>query len=573
MVGINSNIAAASATRNLGTANSVVSSSIAKLSSGNRIIKASDDVAGLAIGTSLASVVKTLQISLLNTQQATSVLSIADGALQQIGDILSRQKSLATQANSGSLGLTERGYLNQEFQALTSEIDRIVTATQFNGITLLNGSLGASTEGLSTLAATVSFDTTAANLYSGTVGTSAVNSSTLGLTISNDDGNAAIIGSTAGIQVSAETFSANNTVVFQISLAGQTYRSAAASLATANTNVALTFTNTADSGATIAFNLLTYGIPASTANLNTIASNIQADLDGLTIYQSRTFATTTGNITSTTLNGTILEGLDGADFQLVGTSFNTTDNTAPVISSFSAVAETTTTDGKITATINGESYSTVDGEFDSAGNDLQGQNLGGGTGIIRLYKAGDAVANPNEYLDIDITSGSGASYTSIDFDSAGSANAISAALNQAFGTGSNGALSFQVGANVTDAIAVSIDSVKTTDIFLDGNGDYQAVDITTQQGAQDAIEVLDNAVASVISRRADTGAAISRFNFAASNLEVSIANQDNARGTFLDADTATESTNFATAQVKLQASIAVLAQANALPRTLLQLLQ
>lgn len=122
-------------------------------------------------------------------------------------------------------------------------------------------------------------------------------------------------------------------------------------------------------------------------------------------------------------------------------------------------------------------------------------------------------------------------------------------------------------------IAVSIDSVKTSDIYVDNDDNAQIIDVTTQENAQQAIEVLTNAVASVIARRADVGAAQSRFNFAAANLETSISNQDSARGSFLDDDIATESTTFASAQVRLQASTSVLAQANALPRDLLRLLQ
>ncbi len=568
MVGINSNFAALSATRNLGSANSVVSSSIAKLSSGNRIIKASDDVAGLAIGTSLAGTVKTLQISLLNTQQATSVLSIADGALNQIGDILSRQKSLATQANSGSLGLTERGYLNQEFQALTLEIDRIVTSTQFNGITLLNGSLGASTAGKDTLATTVTFVDT------GTIGTSALDGSTF--TVADDSDNSTVIGSTAGIIVTG-TYSNNNNASFTINLGGVTYISNTVNLATINGNQNLTFTNPTNSGGTIDIVLDNYAAAITSQTLmNTLAAAIQADLDALTVYQTRTVATTTGNIESDTLDGTVLEGLDGGDFKISGTIFDTAEDTAPVVGAFSGTAETSTLDGNITTTIGGVTYSTAAHQFDSGATDLQAAVLGGGgtpgttAGVIRLWKNGDD-ANTNEWLDITLTSGN--ALDNLQFDTAGSVKLLTDALNTAFGVGSNGALSFQVGGNVTDSISVSIDSVATDDIFVDDDGAAQTLDITTQQGAQDAIEVLDNAVSSVIGRRADAGAAISRFNFAAANLEVSIANQDAARGSFLDSDIASESTNFASAQVRLQASTSVLAQANALPRDLLRLLQ
>ncbi len=563
-IGINSNLSASSATRNLDIANTSVSSSVAKLSSGNRIIKASDDVAGLAIGTSISSTVKTLEISLLNASQASSVLSIADGALAQIGDILARQKSLATQANSGSLGTTERGYLNQEFQALISEIDRIVDSTTFNGITLLDGTLGASTDGLSALAATVSFVDT------GTVGSTALDGSTF--TLSTDNGNSAVIGSTADISVTGDLVF-NNTAVFTITLEGVTY-TAEANIVTTDANLTLAFTNQADTGATITIVLSTYTGGSTQGAVNTIADAIEADLDALTVYQSRTIATTDGNIEAATLDGTILEGLDGGDFQIQGTAFDVSGNTAPVVGAFSVTAETTTSDGDVTVTLGGVTYSTVADQFDSTdADDLQAGSLGGGTGIIRLYRAGDSTTYANEYIDIDITVASGAVVDNAQLDSAGAAQLLEDALNAAFGVGSAGALSFQVGAAVTDEISVDIDSVTTTDVFVDDAGDAATLDITTQTGAQDAIEVLDNAIASVISRRADVGAAQSRFNFASANLEVSIANQDAARGSFLDANVAGESTLFATAQVKLQASIAVLAQANALPRNLLQLLQ
>lgn len=141
MVGIISNSAALFAQRNLDVASSQSESSIAKLSSGKRIISASDDVSGLAIGTVLQTTVSTLRTVLGSTSQAQSLLNIADGGLQNIGDILQRQKSLAVQANTGSLSDNERAFLQQEFSNLTSEIDRLVTNTNFNGVTLLDGSV------------------------------------------------------------------------------------------------------------------------------------------------------------------------------------------------------------------------------------------------------------------------------------------------------------------------------------------------------------------------------------------------------------------------------------------------
>lgn len=138
---INTNIAAYSAQSNIGRASSSASSSIARLSSGNRIVRASDDVAALSAGTSLRTNVTTLRVALINSSQGSSLLQVADGALNQLTDILQRQKSIAVQAGSGSLTSAERGFLNQEFQNLTNEIDRIVQNTNFNGVNLLDGSL------------------------------------------------------------------------------------------------------------------------------------------------------------------------------------------------------------------------------------------------------------------------------------------------------------------------------------------------------------------------------------------------------------------------------------------------
>ena len=138
---INTNIAAYMAQSNIGKASDMASSSIARLSSGNRIVRASDDVAAMSAGTSLRTNVTTLRMALVNTAQGSSLLQVADGALSQVTDILQRQKSIAVQAGAGSLTSQERSFLNQEFQNLTQEIDRIVDQTNFNGVSLLNGSL------------------------------------------------------------------------------------------------------------------------------------------------------------------------------------------------------------------------------------------------------------------------------------------------------------------------------------------------------------------------------------------------------------------------------------------------
>ncbi len=138
---INTNIAAYSAQGNISRASNAAASSIARLSSGNRIVRASDDVAALATGTGLRTNVTTLRRALINTSQGSSLLQVADGALSQVTDILQRQKAIAVQASGGTLTASERTFLNQEFQNLTQEVDRLAKQTNFNGVSLLNGAL------------------------------------------------------------------------------------------------------------------------------------------------------------------------------------------------------------------------------------------------------------------------------------------------------------------------------------------------------------------------------------------------------------------------------------------------
>ncbi len=143
---INTNIAAYYAQLNIGIASSNASASVSRLSSGNRIVKSSDDVAALSTGTSLRTNVSTLRTALINASQGTSLLQIADGALSQITEILQRQKAISLQAGSGSLTDSDRVFLNQEFQALSQEVDRLTGSTNFNGVKLINGSLSTSSK-------------------------------------------------------------------------------------------------------------------------------------------------------------------------------------------------------------------------------------------------------------------------------------------------------------------------------------------------------------------------------------------------------------------------------------------
>ena len=135
------NTAANSALRFLNYNSSQASSSVSKLASGSRIVKASDDAAGLAIGTRLKADVTALTQAGINASQGASVVQVADGGLSRIGDVLQRMKALAAQSLSGVPTNTERAFIDAEFQELISEIDGIATTTRFNGDSVLDGTV------------------------------------------------------------------------------------------------------------------------------------------------------------------------------------------------------------------------------------------------------------------------------------------------------------------------------------------------------------------------------------------------------------------------------------------------
>ena len=151
---INTNVSALRAHHNLTRVNEEVSKSMAKLSSGFRITRAGDDAAGLGIANVLRADIRALGQAARNSEQAGSVLGIAEGATGTIQKMLERMKELAAQAASDSVDSAGRSRITNEYQALRNEIDRTVSTVKFQGNTLLNGAFGATINSASTALAT-----------------------------------------------------------------------------------------------------------------------------------------------------------------------------------------------------------------------------------------------------------------------------------------------------------------------------------------------------------------------------------------------------------------------------------
>ncbi|MCP4603524.1 MAG: flagellin FliC [Proteobacteria bacterium] len=140
---INTNVASINAQRSMSRTQGTLNTSMARLSSGLRITAAKDDAAGLAISEKLRGQIRGLAQAERNANDGISMVQTAEGALNEVSSALIRMRELAVQASTGTLGTEERKYLEDEFLALVSEIDRIAEVTEFNGQKLLNG--GAST--------------------------------------------------------------------------------------------------------------------------------------------------------------------------------------------------------------------------------------------------------------------------------------------------------------------------------------------------------------------------------------------------------------------------------------------
>ena len=136
---VNTNIASFNAQRRLGNSTAQLQKTFERLSSGLRIVRAVDDAAGLAIADNLRADQRVASVAIRNANDGISLISIADGALSEVGSVLSRMAELSEQSANGVLTTVQRSALNNEFFALGSEIERIAVTTEFNGLKLLSG--------------------------------------------------------------------------------------------------------------------------------------------------------------------------------------------------------------------------------------------------------------------------------------------------------------------------------------------------------------------------------------------------------------------------------------------------
>ena len=144
---INTNVSALNAQAALAKNSRAMSSAMEQLSTGSRINGADDDAAGLAIGNTMTSQVRGLNQAVRNINDGVNMLQTAEGALTETTNMLQRMRELAVQSASGTYSTTQRSYLQVEFMALGSQIDKVASETTWNGYALLTGATGSTTNG------------------------------------------------------------------------------------------------------------------------------------------------------------------------------------------------------------------------------------------------------------------------------------------------------------------------------------------------------------------------------------------------------------------------------------------
>ncbi|GGC40976.1 flagellin [Novosphingobium marinum] len=138
---INTNISAMKASNGSISANKMLGTAMERLSSGKRINSAKDDAAGLAIATSMTAQVRGMSQGIRNANDGISLAQTAEGALSEVTNMLQRVRELAVQSSSGTYqDATDRAYMQTEVDELTAQIDQVITNSEFNGVTLFDGS-------------------------------------------------------------------------------------------------------------------------------------------------------------------------------------------------------------------------------------------------------------------------------------------------------------------------------------------------------------------------------------------------------------------------------------------------
>jgi len=570
---INHNIRAMVTQHALFQNDNAMTKSLEKLSTGLRINRAQDDAAGLAMSEQMRTQIRGLAKAKRNSQDGQAALQIAEGALAEITNMMQRQKELAVQSANDTLTSTERMYLNDEFQALTKEIDRIAKNTDYNGKNVLlfdvdpNKSFGATK--LDPYNKEVSF-LEAANVVRKVFGENLEGGLSI-LTTSRGG----VSSPTGGIEDINAAIGAINAVIVSLNgiLTDSNIETALKSLITAS-NAAATKLGKDELNTTTISYMQTHGFTeAEKTQNNAKALKEVNDLlrnasDALRNYQ----AANAGELdvkkgAIATISYIFVKAIKGSDFtDVAGLNGNTGIGSLDrIINQLKAADQ----GGTSTAPAPGTTLASSD------------------AGLSLL--AGIFGANASAQMQDDLRAFMGLDFNKMVPNTTKQTKEIVqtwqkdiADLQAAFkiynerniATGSAASEVLHVGPNYSTGLGgATSNQIKVNYVAIDVKGlGLQAQQIETREGAQRAIDRLQETIKVTSSNRAAIGTYINRLDYTINNIASMEYNIQDAESRIRDTDFAKETTDFTRNQIMVQAATSMLSQANSLPQAVLGLI-
>jgi len=606
-----------------------------RLSTGSRINSAKDDAAGLQISNRLTNQISGLNVAVRNANDGISLAQTAEGALQQSTNILQRMRDLSIQSANGSNSDSDRAALQKEVSALQNELTRIAETTTFGGRKLMDGSFGTSSfqvgsNAYETIDVTVK-SASASAIGSYQTGSKAVDGPAL--TVAGVAPGASNIGTRTGsvvanagaaftpaalkvvgggeetsIAVEASDSAKSLAAKFDGAIPGltATARTVFKAEVNANSGESASFTLSVGSGSD-ARSVDLVGVSstqdlADQINTNSAKLGLKANVDNtgvLTIESATGENVSFGEKTGSASVSVQVQDAAGnfSQKQAVGTGVGgqtvvgylqlnsptgyavTSDTVSKTVDyndlQLAVVAPPAGDNYSIASiTVGGETIDLSDQRFDSTASlmaVLEGNSdakalleIDAANGLIRSRDGSDIVFGAVTEYDTSAGTNAAATNTDLTFAQLTATGTRAAAANA--GTGATATKQTATIANVEGA----------NEVFSSGKTELGAVselNISTADGAQRALAVIDNALAGIDSQRADLGAVQNRFDNTINNLQNISENASAARSRIMDTDYAAETANLSKNQVLQQAGTAILAQAKQLPQSVLSLLQ
>lgn len=559
---VNHNIAALNASNNLTQTYARLAKSVSRLSSGLRIVSASDDAAGLAVREMMRSDIRVMNQGVRNAQDAINMLMTADGAMGVIDEKLIRMKELAEQASTGTYTTVQREIMNSEFAAMSDEITRIANATEFNGIKLIDGSMSAIHNG------------NGAKIHFGTGNSSAEDYYYVNL---GDLRSSTLLGTGEGANftmINSTEFGSDTAALDDSGYFGFYY----------NDN------GTAGAAADPAQLDDVYGIYEITSNMT--LNDIRDMINGGNAVRG-TLTLDTG---SSVASGTII-AIDGIEYEFVSQAADVTAGNIGVVMGAgatytgSAAASALMTainanGGMVWAQMSGESLNSITlyGKANVANNtvlisatanvgsmttgigssfelDASAYLNGGGSNWITATVEARTNATGSTVYQLKLTAEDASTSTGV--DASHYIQAIALSTVDYFSTVASGRLTESFREDTTDPLDDWAIAAATAGIGLD---------ISTQSGAQAALSSLDDAIIQKDQRRAEAGSKVNRLQNTVTALTIQAENLQASESAISDADIAAEMSEFTRNLILAQSGVAMLAQANSLANLALSLL-